>query len=136
MSTIFETATRNKTRFESIQGLLSVEQLWDLPLTTTSPNRTSLDAIALTIQEKLDNAPRKSFVSENQENVALDELKDKMEIILHIIKVKKEENAHKANAKAIATKKEELKALIESKKVEAMGSKSIDELEAELAALN
>ena len=35
MTQIFKTASRKKLRFVSPQGLLNVEDLWDLPLTGT-----------------------------------------------------------------------------------------------------
>lgn len=32
MQNIFEQAVRQKLRFQTVRGLLTVEQLWDLPL--------------------------------------------------------------------------------------------------------
>ena len=43
---IFEQAARQKIRFESVLGLLCVEDLWDLPLTSLNSKRANLDDIA------------------------------------------------------------------------------------------
>ena len=46
MSEIFMKATQKKLRFDSTQGLLTVEDLWDLPLTGTN-KKANLDDIAI-----------------------------------------------------------------------------------------
>lgn len=85
MSTnLFEIATRNAYRFSSVKGLLSVEDLWTLPLSGKSAN---LDDIAKELfkQLKVDNI---SFVAPVEANAAQDELTNKFEIVKHIIAVK------------------------------------------------
>ena len=42
---IFLTASRVKLRFQTVQGPLSVEDLWTIPLTTTRPNKASIETI-------------------------------------------------------------------------------------------
>ena len=60
MENMFEQATRNKLRFESTKGPLSVEQVWDAPL--TSRNGFSLDDIAKQAKRELDALSEESFV--------------------------------------------------------------------------
>ena len=43
---IFEMATRKKIRFNSPQGDLSTEDLWDLPLSSKVNGKANLDDIA------------------------------------------------------------------------------------------
>ncbi len=129
---LFETATREKYRFASAKGDLTVEELWDLPLTATVTNRmqtTDLDNIALQLDDQLSKTTEKSFVRNvKKENVVL---KNKLEIVKYIISVKMEEANVKALAKAKASELANLDTLIAQKQNEALQSKSLDELLAE-----
>ena len=51
MSNLFEVAARKKYRFDSQKGLLSVEELWDLPLQSTKS--VSLDSIAIALNKEI-----------------------------------------------------------------------------------
>ncbi len=53
---IFENASKTKVRFETSKGEVSVEELWDLSL-------TSLDSIAKVISKELKEASEESFIS-------------------------------------------------------------------------
>jgi hypothetical protein len=57
---IFEYASRNKIRFASPRGELSVEQLWDIPL--RSKDDFNLNTIAQTANKAVKNATEESFV--------------------------------------------------------------------------
>ena len=50
---MFERATREKFRFNSPQGALSAEDLWDLPLTSDRANRANLNDIAKELNKTL-----------------------------------------------------------------------------------
>lgn len=133
---IFETASRTKLRFTSQSGLLTVEQLWDLPLDSVSG--VSLRKIAEVAFSALEavktRATKFDFFSPKKE--AIDPLLElRCLIIEHIVTVKVNENEAKVRAKAVATEKAELKELIEQKKREAKGSQSLASLEAQLAKL-
>lgn len=53
---IFERAARLKLRFETKKGQLSAEDLWDLPLSSTT-ERTNLNSIAISLHQKLKDTP-------------------------------------------------------------------------------
>lgn len=129
---LFETATREKYRFASAKGDLTVEELWDLPLTATTTNRmqtTDLDSIALQLDDQLSKTTEKSFVrTVKKENVVL---KNKLELVKYIISVKMEEANVKAVAKVKASELANLDSLIAQKQNEALQSKPLDELIAE-----
>jgi hypothetical protein len=132
---IFENASRVKSRFNSVQGALTVEQLWDLPLTTTRSNVASLNALAIEIQKEINGTSEITFVKSSSTSKENKELKEKLEILVHIIEVRESENQAALDAKAIKSKKAAIEELIAKKQEEAMGDKSIEELQAELAAL-
>lgn len=85
---IFEYATRNKIRFNSINGPLTVEDIWDLQL--TSKRGANLNDIGLEIRRQIKENSEDSLV-EVRENKELDVLNIKFELIKHVIAVKQEE---------------------------------------------
>lgn len=126
---MFEIAVRNKMRFETAKGLISVEDLWDLPMMAKSPTAVSLDTVArkiaidLTEQEKLN-----SFVAENGNEAVIEALKLKLEIVKHVIAVRKKEAAEKREAAEKAAKRQKIKELIAQKEEDALSSLSKEEL--------
>lgn len=122
--TMFEAASRLKLRFASQVGQLSVEDLWDLPL--TSATKANLDAIAVELNRQL-KGTEESFVSTGTKNAVL-ELK--FEVVKHIISVRVAENQAKLDERARAVRKEQIADLIEQKKSEGLKALTLDELEA------
>jgi len=118
---MFENAARLKLRFNTPVGNLSVEDLWDLPL-------TKLNIVAQTIHREIKNGEEESFIATptNKDTV----LVLKLDILKHIIKVRMEENAANLASKATLAKREKILGLIEKKKDEDLGDLSVEELEA------
>lgn len=101
---LFEIASRAKYRFASPRGSLTVEDLWMLPLKTGEVN---LNSIALQLDKDMQQVS-KSFVDEV--SVENQTLKNKFDIVLHIINVKKEEQKVKEEREANKSKLALLKA--------------------------
>lgn len=118
----FQQATRVKLRFQTDKGPLTVEQIWDLPLTT-------LDMMAVAIEETLDKST-KSFLTKKDEEQAL-----RFEILKTVIEVRVKEHEDAANSKAIAEKKQTLLQLIDEKKADSLKNMSIEDLQKELEKL-
>jgi hypothetical protein len=127
MENQFELASRQKLRFDSPKGQLSVEDLWDLPLTSTT-GRANLDDIAVGLHRQLKESSEVSFVTPVA--AKLNDTQLKFDLAKHIIDVRVAER----NAAAEATKRRETKQrvleIIESKKDEALRGKSLEELTA------
>ena len=62
MENLFIQASRQKLGFESKQGTLSVEHLWDIPLSSQRPNVATLDEIALALDKQIKDAGTTSYV--------------------------------------------------------------------------
>ena len=58
---VFEVASRQKLRFDTARGQVSAEDLWDLPLTSTT-GKPNLDAIAVDLHNKMSQS-NLSFVA-------------------------------------------------------------------------
>ena len=113
-----EKAVREKTRF-NFKGLISVEDLWDLPL-------ESLDSIWCTLESDLEKLPKKSLLATSTKQ--RDEIEFKQEIIKHIVETKKAEKLANEQAKANATKKQMVLDIIEAKQNDDLKNMSVEEL--------
>lgn len=115
---IFEKATREKTRFD-FKGNISVEDLWDLSL-------ENLDTIWGNLEAELEGLPKKSLLSTKSEQ--REEIEFKQSIIKHIVDTKKAEKEAERTAKANSAKKQLVLEMIEAKKHENLKAMSIEEL--------
>lgn len=129
---IFEQATRQKFRFESIKGELTVEQLWDMPL--TSKNGFDLDTVAKEVNRGLKACSEESFVNTNH-NPAVDRLEAKLEVVKHVIAVKLAEADERAKAADRKAEKERLLEILHQKKDQDLLGLSREELEKRIADL-
>jgi hypothetical protein len=129
MSNIFEEASRKKIRFESSKGLLTVEDLWDVPLKTGSVNLNQI-ALGLYNNLKVENI---SFVDDSVNVTSLNQLK--FDLVKYVIDVRLSE---KKGAEVNAMKKkvkERIMSVIAEKEDNALSSKTIEELRAMLTDL-
>ena len=121
---MFEKASRMKLRFVTASGLVTVEDLWDMPL--IHANRLNLDDIARALHRQLKSMDDVSFVNPDQE---VDEtLQLKFDIVKHIIDVRVAENKAVLTARANREKKQKLLEIISQKENEGLMNTSLDEL--------
>lgn len=130
MSNIFEKASRQKIRFTTARGQLSVEQLWDLPLT----GEVSLDAIAVGLDTDIRNEAPRSFVNSAGTGNAL--LNLKFDVIKHVIEVRVEENKQKLAKQAAAQQAKLIDEKIIELENQELLSGSLADLKAKRAALD
>lgn len=129
MENAFTLASRKKLRFNTSRGQLSAEDLWDL-------NLKSLDNIGQSVITEL--KPGAGSLLENPDpktNAAQVDNEIRLEIIKAVIGVKQEENKASLAAAGNRRRKEMLQQILETKKIDQLGDKSIEELQAEIAAL-
>ena len=127
---MFEQATRLKLRFETAKGALTVEDLWDLPLTSTS--KPNLNDLAKGLSRYL-RENEEDFVGVASKADTAAQLK--FSIVKHIIGVRlAEDEAAKAASDRRETKNR-IMALIAEKQDENLRGKSLEELQAMVATL-
>ena len=126
MDGMFEQASRLNLRFHSCKGLLTVEDLWDIPMTKGPVN---IDYIAKDIYQGLKNDEVESFVVENQNTIGKQMLRLQFEIVKHIIKTRLKEIDVLKNAQVKKLKKQKIMAIIGDKQDESLKSASIEELQ-------
>lgn len=123
---MYKKALRTKLRFSTTKGKLTTEDLFDLSL-------TDLNNLAITLDKKLSETPRKSFISDITPDTQEDELR--FNIVKDIITLKLVERNAAQNAKAKAAEKAQLLEILHRKQNEALESLSVAEIEAKIAEL-
>ena len=130
---MFEKATRLKLRFDSPQGALSVEDLWDIPLTSTRANVANLDNIAKALFKQVKEADTTSFVVKAKQ--ADETVQLQFEVVKHIIDVRLAEAEKAEEAKSNKAKKQMIMSIIAQKKNEQLMGAPLEELEKMVAEL-
>jgi hypothetical protein len=129
---IFEYATRNKVRFQSVKGELTVEQLWDVPL--RSKDDFNLNVVAKTANRALKDISEESFV---EHTVTPEHTRREIVLLLvkHVIDVRllEEEDAKKRAANRI--EKEKLLQILADKQAGKLSELSEKDLQKRIAAL-
>ena len=130
---LFEIATRKAYRFSSLKGELTVEQLWQLPL--TSKGGTDLDTLAKGINRELKAQEEESFVATST-NPQRGILENKLEILKHIISVKQAEIAAANKRAANTQERQKLEELLAKKNDQLLEGLSAEEIQKKLDALD
>jgi hypothetical protein len=128
---VFEKASKLKIRFSSVKGLISTEDLWNVPLKHSSG--FSLNEIAKNLNKVLKESEEEDFVEEKSEadsNIALG-----LDIAKHIIKVKLEEKSNCELALSKKLKRQKILSILADKKDGALKESSIEDLEKMLEEL-
>ena len=125
---MFDLATREKLRFETSKGNILTEDVWDLPI--TSEKNISLKSIARSLAKQLKDANLVDEFDDNDEpeNKEITILKLKLEIVRHILQVKRQEAEASKNQNKIREENQLILSLIEKKQLEELAGLSIEEL--------
>ena len=126
---IYKEALLNRVRFSTNVGLLTLEEVMDLPL--TSKSGLSVDSLAVDLVNKLKNENKEivSLVNEDKEDIEryVDELK--LEVLKDIIEYKKTLIEEKRKAQAENSEKRRIMEALARKKEDKYNDMSIEELE-------
>lgn len=128
----FEYATRNKLRFVSSRGELTVEQLWDAPL--RSKDDFNLDMIARAAGRALKALTEESYV-ETKRTPAHLKAETTLNLVKYIIESKLEEESMAKKRSENKVEKEKLLAILAEKQNGKLSELSEKELQKRIAAL-
>ncbi len=136
---IFAQATRKGLRFQTAKGSLSVEDLWNLPVTSKSSAAVSLESIGADLMRKQkDSDTTGSFFGATSQSRTQAKAKKEVELKIGLVKfigerlLKEEET--RATAAATRANAQRIMELMEKKKDAALEGKSLEELQALLTA--
>lgn len=133
MSNIYQQAAVLKLRFGSERGLLNVENLFDLPL--TSKTGMDLDTLAKKVNAELKAQTEESFVVVHNTPVKT-ELTLKLDILKDVIAFRQEQAKTATEAQTRKAERQQLLAVRENRKLEELQGLSIEEIDKRLAALS
>ena len=135
---MFEQATRTKLRFSTSAGFIGVEDLWDLPLTSTF-NKPNLNSVAQNLYRELNAfADQVSFVEPTSAQRTAQQSTTQLafDIVKHVIDVKVAERDTAKAAADRAKQRQHLLSILAEKEDAALRNASIDELRRQLAELS
>lgn len=133
MKNLFEYATRNKLRFASTRGLLTVEQLWDAPL--RSKDDFNLNSIAKAASKAWKEISEESFV-ETAKTPEHTSREMALDIVKYVIDVKLDEEVAAEKRVANKIEKEKLLKILAEKQEGKLSELSEKELQKRIAALS
>ena len=118
---MYKEALQKKLRFKTNKGMISTEDLFDLSL-------HNLDTLALMLDKKISEAPKKSFIEELPAEENDDELR--FSIVKDVINIKLKARKDNIDKAQINARNKRIAELIAKKEDEALENKSIEELRA------
>ena len=133
VTNLFEYATRNKLRFSSVKGELSVEQLWDVPL--RSRDDFNLDAVAKVTNRAWKALTEESFV-ETEKTPEHTRREVALKVVKYVIDTKLTEEADAKRRAENKVEKEKLLKILAEKQEGKLSDLSEKELQRRIAALS
>lgn len=124
MDKLYKKASKRKLRFDTPKGLASIEDLWDIPL--TSRNGASVDDIAKALSKELKDNEEESFVLPITKRKTITELK--FEIVKDIIKTRLNDKHIMETAALRKLNKEKILGIISDKEDEKLKRTSVSTL--------
>ena len=125
---LFEVASRQKLRFMTNKGLVTVEDLWDLPLSV-------VDATAQNVKAQLDEVQGESFLRNRKEVDKNTENALRLEVLKYIINVRQDEDEIKVIAREKAARRRQLIDLLAQRDAEADSKMTREDILKELEGL-
>lgn len=130
---IYRYAAQWEIRYPSVRGDLTTEQLFHLPL--AGRNGFDLNSVAKAVNAELKANSEESFVSEEATNPKRRRLEVALDVVKDVIAFKQQQAAAARNRAARAAERQKLLDAISSKRDQALTSKTIEELEKQLAVI-
>ncbi len=118
---MYKEALQKKLRFKTNKGMITTEDLFDLSL-------QNLNTLAIMLDKKISEAPKKSFIEELPVEENDDELR--FSIVKDVINIKLKARKDNINRAQIDARNKRIAELIAKKEDEALENKSIEELRA------
>lgn len=126
----FVLASKAKLRFPSNRGSLQTDDLWDMPL-------KDLDTLAVAADAAIEKAGGKSFLENPDRRVTAERAEQglRLEVLKLVIEARQAENKQRRTKAELAARRQFLQNLKDKKQIDQLESLSVEEIDAQLAAL-
>lgn len=136
MINIFEYATKNKLRFKSSRGELTVEQLWDVPLRSKNgDDGFDLNMVAKSVNAELKEVSEESFV-ETTKTAHHARLEMALDVVKYVIDAKLDAETRAKKRSENKLEKEKLMSILAEKQTGKLSELTEKELQRRIAALD
>ena len=136
MSNVFEIAAKNKYRFKTQSGNLTVEDLFDLPIKSDT-NKLNLYSIAKSLAKGLGETDNELLSSIFNESVKVNtDTKNMFDIVQRVVEIKREENEKRATKAKNKADKERLLEILAKKQDQSLESLTEEQILAKLKELD
>lgn len=125
--------SRHGFTFGSEQGFLSSRDLWNIPFSTTKPNKASLDGVYAKLMEEKSKSQTHTLTNSNASNINF--IDERIEIVKYIFETRQKENALEAQKKENSELRKLLLEKAREKQVESLLEGTPEELIAKANAL-
>lgn len=122
---IFEQATRQKLRFQTVRGTADVETLWQMPL--QSPDDYSLDAVGTALVKVIKDFGEDSLLKKHTMTATAKANELRLEVVKHIIDVKLAEAIEREQQAAKSQQLAVLETAMANRKTETLNSLTVEE---------
>ncbi len=122
MSDIFLKAAQKKIRFATQKGLLTTEDLFDIPM----KGKTSLQSVASDLYSEIKESGEISFVDDTPSTDST--LNLKMDVVKEVIRIRKDQEASRLKAAETRQKNQLIDQIIAEKQNEELRNMPIEEL--------
>lgn len=133
MSDLYKFAAQNKLRFPTVRGLVTAEDLFDLPL--TSKTGFDLNTVAKSVNANLKASSEEDFVSTTPADPKKKLLEVSLDILKDVIATKQAANAEAQARFQRAAQRQRILEALEAKKDQQLSQASIEDLQKQLAEL-
>lgn len=136
MSNVFEIAAKNKYRFKTQSGNLTVEDLFDLPIKSDT-GKLDLYSIAKSLAKGLGETDNELLSSIFNESVKVNtDTKNMFDIVQRVVEIKREENEKRATKAKNKADKERLLEILAKKQDQSLESLTEEQILAKLKELD
>lgn len=130
---IIEKSVQEGYTFNTTKGLITTQDLYGLPLTSTRANIITLNSVAISLNREIKEATEESFVDDVSPANKL--LESKLEVVKHVIKFKKDKTKAAQDASQKKAALQELLELKDRKLQEQKSEMSMEDIDKQIAAL-
>lgn len=127
-NSLYKQATKENWLFESGNGALNVNDLWNLPLTSKN-NRPNLDDVARRLYNAIKETEDISFVNNSGLSASNTLLQQRLELVKDVIATRQAENEARNSERERQARNARIREILAEKQEDSLKNMSVEELQ-------